>query len=124
MFWAGFRKNIRTLLIILEGDLIAANNRVSINTIYNLYRQVIPELIDDTDIFIYNNTLVHRAYLIRDLLRDIHKELGFKIIVQPPYSPNLNLIKNLQAILKREIYRLYLDLKHIANNLDTKEQLI
>ena len=38
MFWAGFRKNIRTLLIILEGDLIAANNRVSINTIYNLYR--------------------------------------------------------------------------------------
>ena len=45
-------------------------------------------------------------------------------MIQPPYSLDLNLIKNLQAIMKREIYKLYPELESTPDTVATLEVLI
>jgi hypothetical protein len=45
-------------------------------------------------------------------------------MVWPPYSLDLNLIKNLWALLKAKIYRLYLELLNAPNNAETLDLLI
>ena len=42
----------------------------------------------------------------------------------PPYSPDLNLIENLWALLKAEIYKIRPDLLDMRNNDETKEILV
>jgi hypothetical protein len=42
----------------------------------------------------------------------------------PPYSPDLNLIKNLWALLKAKIYVLYPELVGAPNNAETLDLLI
>jgi transposase len=42
----------------------------------------------------------------------------------PPYSPDLNLIKNLWAIIKAEIYQLHLELQFMADIEETLRLLI
>ena len=43
---------------------------------------------------------------------------------QPLYSPNLNLIKNLWALLKAEVYRRFPELLNAPNIVETLNQLI
>lgn len=50
--------------------------------------------------------------------------MGIEVIEWPPYSPDLNLIENLWALLKAEIYKIRPDLIHIRNNNETKEILV
>jgi transposase len=50
-----------------------------------------------------DNAPVHTARIIKALL----EELGINIMVWPPYSPDLNPIENLWAIMKVKIYQLY-----------------
>jgi transposase len=50
--------------------------------------------------------------------------LYIKVIIWPPYSPDLNPIENLWAIIKAKIYKLYSDLEHIPDNEATLEALI
>ena len=47
-----------------------------------------------------------------------------EIIEQPPYSPNLNPIENLWALLKAEILKGYPELMHLPNNASTLELLV
>jgi hypothetical protein len=42
----------------------------------------------------------------------------------PPYSPDLNPIENLWALLKAKIYELRPDLLHMPNNDETKDILV
>jgi transposase len=71
-------------------------------------------------IFIYNNAPIHIAHIIREWL----EEERIDVIEWPPYSPDLNSIENLWALLKAEIYRLYLKLVGAPNNLKTLDLLI
>ena len=56
----------------------------------------------------HNNALVHTARTVKAILR----ELEIELMDWPPYSPDLNLIKNLWALMKAEIYLLYPELEH------------
>ncbi|EDN09531.1 predicted protein [Histoplasma mississippiense (nom. inval.)] len=42
----------------------------------------------------------------------------------PPYSPDLNPIENLWALLKQEIYKLHPELEHASDTVATKRVLI
>ena len=45
-------------------------------------------------------------------------------MVWPPYSPDLNPIKNLWALIKAEIYRLHPELEFVDDTIATLEALI
>lgn len=68
----------------------------------------------------HDNAPVHRAHIVRDILAD----MGIRVMVWTPYSPDLNPIKNLWAIMKREIYKLYPKLAHASDTEETRQQLI
>lgn len=48
---------------------------------------------------------VHTKYIVFRLLREL-------VMVWQPYSPDLNPIENLRALMKAEIYKLYTELEH------------
>lgn len=99
MFWAAFGYDERSSLIALDGN-------VDSDGIYELYSTILPDFIQATDIFMHDNALVYIASVIKQLLAKI----GIKTMVWPPYSLDLNPIENLWSLIKREIYRRFLEL--------------
>jgi transposase len=82
---------------------------------------MLPTLLANNDgIFQHDNAPTHTARIIRDLLQ----ELGIEVMNWPPYSPDLNPIENLWALLKAEIMKIRPDLKTMNNNDSTWEILL
>lgn len=124
MFWAAFSgQPRRSGLIPLDGDTESLRGGVSSRTIEALYRRVLPTLLNSYNqnaIFQQDNAPVHTAYIVRETLN----ELGFEIMEWPPYSPDLNPIENLWALLKAEILKCHPELKHLPNNESTLDILL
>jgi transposase len=51
-------------------------------------------------------------------------QTAFEVMDWPPYSPDLNLIKNVWKLLKQDIYRRYHDLETARDIADVKERLV
>ncbi|KAI9041265.1 uncharacterized protein KD926_007219 [Aspergillus affinis] len=119
MFWAAFGEQTRTGLIPLDGDPYSAGGGVTGKIIADLYRAFLPEIVHPGDIFMHDNASVHTSHILRDILRD----MGIQVMVWPPYSPDLNPIENLWALMKEEIYKLYPELEH-ANDTELTRQLL
>ena len=67
----------------------------------------------------HDNALVHTARIVWQLL----DEIGIIVMEWSPYSPDLNPIENLWALMKQEMYKLYPWLKHAPDNKQTLHQL-
>jgi len=124
MFWAAFSGlPRRSGLIPLFGDPQSRRGGVSSRTIEELYRRVLPTLLNSIDqdaIFQQDNAPVHTAYIIQGTLN----ELGCDIMEWPPYSPDLNPIENLWALLKAEILKRHPELIQLPNNETTLDLLV
>lgn len=100
-FWAAFcGLPRRSGLISLFGDPESRRGGVSSRTIDELYRRVLPTLLNSLDhnaIFQQDNAPVHTAYIVRNALN----ELECEIMEWPPYSPDLDPIENLCATKSR-----------------------
>lgn len=122
MFWAAFSGIPRkTGLIPLFGNPESARGGVDRFVIEALYRRILPTLISNTDgIFQHDNASTHTAHVVRDAL----EELGFEVMEWPPYSPDLNPIENLWALLKAKILKIRPELKAMPNNDSTWEILV
>ena len=88
--------------------------------IKEVYRHFLPDFISPNDIFIHNSAGTYRALNVRATLH----ELGIQVMDWPPYSPDLNPIENLWAVLKKEIYKLRPELDTIPDNNEILELLI
>jgi transposase len=111
---------MRTNLVPLDGDPTSTRGGVSSRTIFQLYSEYLPQLLRPGDIFMHDGASMHRAHIIGGLLHD----LGVNVMIWPPYSPDLNLIENLWALMKAEIYRLYPHLEHAPDTGETLEALV
>lgn len=118
MFWAAFAGcGRRTGLIPLFGDPESPRGGINRFIILELYQRVLPTLLNGVEdaIFQQDNAPVHTAYIIRDWLADQQ----FQIMAWPPFSPDLNPIENLWAVLKAKIYEIHPEIRSMPDNEDT-----
>jgi len=120
MFWAAFGQDIRTGLVPLDGDPEAARGGVTGWVITEVYRAFLPTILVPGDTFMHDGASVHTARIVKRLLN----EMGVQVMVWPLYSPDLNPIENLWALVKREIYKLYPELEYADDTEETLERLI
>src|SRR5277367_3516824 len=104
----------------MDGDPTARRNGVTARIYQQVLDQHLLPMLQFGTIFMHDNALIHTAHLIRDFLR------AYQIDVMdwPPYSPDLNLIENLWAMLKAEMYRQFPDLVGMDNIEQTLGYLI
>lgn len=113
MFWGAFGHEGRT-------ELVAFDSRVNGEVIRGLYERVLPSLIQPGDIFMHDNAPVHTARIVKQLL----DELRIEIMIWPPYSPDLNPIENLWALMKEAIHNLYPCLRKAPDTVETQALLV
>lgn len=120
MFWAAFGQNQRTGLVPLDGDPDALRKGVTARIIVALYQAFLPTILQPGDIFMQDGATVHTARITRTLLQT----MGVTVMIWPPYSPDLNPIENLWALMKAEIYKLYPELERADDTEETLDRLI
>ncbi len=95
----------------MEGDIESRNGGVTAR----VYKAVLDEhllpILDFGAIFMQDNAPIHKAHIICEWL----EENKVHVMEWPPYSPDLNPIENLWALLKAEIYRSYPELIGLSN---------
>jgi transposase len=120
MLWASFGHNIRTGLVPLDGDPESARGGVTARVIVEVYRAYLPTILQPGDIFMHDGASVHTARIVKAILL----EMGVVVMIWPPYSPDLNPIENLWAIMKAEIYRLHPELQFMNDSDETLRLLV
>ena len=112
MFQAAFGFKCKSDLVVIEGDENAKRGGVTTKVYIKVLREYLPTILEHDSVFMQDNAPIYKAYKVIEFF----KEIRIKVIAWPLYSLDLNLIKNLQKMLKAEIDKAYLKLKGIGNS--------
>lgn len=124
MFFGAFSIDRATGLVPLEGDPEAAHGGVSSRIILECLKQHLPEIIDEGMTFQHDNGPTYKARIVQRWLRNYATREGLFLPTWPPYSPDLNPIENLWAILKERICKRYPHLGDLPRNTASLDLLI
>ena len=108
------------MLIPIDGDPESTRGGVTAQVYKAVLNQHLPLVLRFSTIFIHDNAPIYTAHIIKEWL----EEQGIDVMEWLPYSLDLNLIENLWALLKAEMYRLYPELVGAPNNAETLDLLI
>ena len=120
MFWAAFGHRKRTNLVTMKGDPESARGGVTARRYIEVLEEYLPTILEFDSIFMQDNASIHTAYSVQEWFRD----MAIDLVDHPPYSPDLNPIKNLWKILKAKIIELYPELVIMRDNDSTRQLLI
>jgi transposase len=123
MFWGAFGWNIRTSLVPLLGDPDSARGGITGRVIRDCLEENLPTIASPRSIFMQDNASTHTARVVQNWLRNWAEEHRVELLDWPPYSPDLNPIENLWAILKENIIKAYPELSDLPKNDETLQKL-
>lgn len=119
MFWGAIRLGERSDLVLYNGDPDSARGGVTARRHLAYLQENLPTVMDHNTILMQDGASIHRAHIVRDWL----EEQRIEQLPWPPYSPDLNPIENLWALLKDGICSRYPYLTAMPKNDDTMRQL-
>lgn len=120
MFWSAIRGETRANIIPLEGDPNAPRGGVTAIRYVDLLENYLFTILEADSIFMQDNARIHTARHTQQWF----EEHGVALLDWPPYSPDLNPIENLWAVLKDKIIERYPELKAAPANEATIDLII
>lgn len=120
MFWATFGFGRRNALIPMEGDIESPNGGVTARVYKAVLVGNLLPILQYGAIFMQDNAQIHKALIVRQWFKDNK----VNVMEWPPYSPDLNPIENLWALLKAEIYKTHPELIGISNTQASLDLLV
>lgn len=108
MFWGCVSQHGRGPLVVIDGTVTAAKYEAILQEHYIPYLQTLD---GDEWVFQQDNAPAHTARRVQQFLQG----QGITVLDWPPYSPDMNCIENVWAVLKRRVHQ---------SNHTTRQQLI
>ena len=106
--------------MVMHSDPDAPRRGVTAHRYIEVLKEHLPAILDYNSIFMQNNAPIHKAHAVQAWFRD----MAIELVNWPPYSPDLNPIKNLQKMLKAKIIKFHPELVTIKDNNTTQAYLI
>jgi len=106
MIWGAFWDSERSNLYLLDRDFEFKKHGYSAVFYIQILNHNLTDIWKSGLVFMQDNASIHRARKSKLWFQ----ENGIEVMEWPPYSPDLNPIENLWALLKKEAYKVYPDL--------------
>lgn len=121
MFYGVVQYNNRSELIAMKRDPVGKKNGyTAVSYIWAMEDGLLDIFDPENDIYLMDNARIHTAHITLDLL----ESWGIECLPIPPYSPDLNIIEHVWALLKRKLNEMYPNLADAPKTEEEKERFI